>query len=149
MRRLPVWSALLVSTLTALGCASDREGMQRRLAERADDIARVQAKHDRLSERLDALEMQKAAPAVPAPAAGAPQAAAPAERVERPPLKVVKLEPTEELPLSRPKAPEIAPEERPDAPGDRPVIRLRGKGEPQGASRPSASVRVVDGEATR
>ncbi|MFO7179239.1 MAG: hypothetical protein DIU78_011120 [Pseudomonadota bacterium] len=146
MRRWPVCSALLVSAFATLGCASDREGLERRLAELADDIARLQAKNDRLSERLDALETQQSA-ATPAAPAATPAPAA--ERVERPPLKVVKLEPPEDLPLSRPKSPEVAPEERPDAPGDRPVIRLRGKGEPGNASRSTASVKVVEGEERR
>jgi hypothetical protein len=118
--------------LSALGCASDREAVEKRLAGLRDDITRVQTENDRLAERVDALE-NKAVPASVAPVASE-------NKLNRPPLKVVKLMPGEAMTASNdPDAPDIAPEERPDAPGTRPVIRLRGK--PEGRDEGRASVR--------
>lgn len=108
--------------LPLFGCASDREAVEKRLAGLRDDITRLQTENDRLGERVDALE-----------AKGATPAAAPAtsdNKLSRPPLKVVKLMPGEaELAGVEAESPDVAPDERADAPGARPMIRLRGKGE--------------------
>jgi hypothetical protein len=122
----------------ASACASDRDAIDRRLAGLSDDISRLQATNDRLMQRVDALELERStrrerAGATPAPA------------LEHAPLKVVKLEPASGAPAQSNTPPELAAAERPDAPGERPVIRLRGKADPKGEERaPAASVRVVE-----
>jgi hypothetical protein len=79
-------------------------------------------------------------------ASGKPPAAA----VEHAPLKVVKLEPAEGgIATLSARTPDVAPAERPDAPGERPVIRLRGRGDSKADSKggegpPRESVRVVE-----
>jgi hypothetical protein len=121
--RAAVFSTLVLLFSTA-GCASDRDAIDKRMAGLREDITRLQAENDRLGDRIDALEVKNSAPV--SKNAAAPGAAEP--KVERAPLKVVKL-----LPGDAPTgtadadAPELAADERPDAPGTRPVIRLRGK----------------------
>jgi hypothetical protein len=108
---------------TAAGCASDRDAIDKRMAALREDITRMQAENDRLGERVDALEAKGSS--APAKTAAAPEA-----KVERAPLKVVKLVPGDgPVPSGDAEAVELAADERPDAPGTRPVIRLRGKGE--------------------
>lgn len=113
---------LALVCLLVFGCSSDRDAIEKRLAGLRDDITRVQAENDRLSERVEALEVKQVTPAV----AHAPAASA---RSDRPALKVVKLVPGEDGGESLAAGPgvETSPEERPDAPGSRPVIRVRGK----------------------
>jgi hypothetical protein len=135
--RVALFCSLLLLLPTA-GCASDRDAIDKRMAGLRDDITRLQAENDHLGERVDALEVKGPAPAK--------AAATPAEpKVERAPLKVVKLVPGEgPAPSGDAEAPELAADERPDAPGTRPVIRLRGKGE-DGPTR-SSSKRQNAGE---
>lgn len=131
--------------LLATGCASDRDAIDRRLAGLSDDITRLQAVNDRLVQRVDALEIERAAKRQQL----SQPKASPA--VEHAPLKVVKLEPEGGVAGLGAPSPDVSPAERPDAPGERPVIRLRGGSSPKSDSRgdgsPSASVRVVDEEA--
>ena len=97
--------------------------MEKRLASLREDITRVQGENDRLSERVEALEVKQLAPA------SAQAAQSPSPRADRPALKVVKLVPDDAgdgSPSSVATA-EPSAEERPDAPGSRPVIRVRGK----------------------
>jgi hypothetical protein len=124
--------------LASFGCASDRDAIDKRMAGLREDITRLQAENDRLGERVDALEVKGSPPAAKSAAAsGAP-------KVERAALKVVKLVPGEAVASSDPEAAELAADERPDAPGTRPVIRLRGKSEEGGRS--SSSKRQNSGE---
>jgi hypothetical protein len=91
-------------------------------------------------QRMDAIEVERVPAREPSTA---PKAAAPA--VEHAPLKVVKLEPENGATALASPAREVSPAERPDAPGDRPVIRLRGKADTKPDERASsASVRVVE-----
>lgn len=127
--------------LAAAGCASDRDAIDRRLEGLSEDITRLQSTNDRLMQRLDQLEVERAS-------RREVQAPAPAAQPEHAPLKVVKLEPTSPTPVSSPNTP-VSPAELPDAPGDRPVIRLRGRSDGKLDSRsddksPAVSVRVVD-----
>lgn len=116
--------AALVAGLTA-GCGGgSRDAMEKRLAELREDITRLQNSQDRIAERMMAMEIQRqqdgARAAAPAPATSA-------RPVERPPLKVIRLEPGQP---GGPAAPtETAPVAEPedDDKGDRPVIKLRGK----------------------
>lgn len=119
--RAALFYSLLVLLPTA-GCASDRDAIDKRMAAMREDITHMQAENDRLGERVDALEAKNSAPAKTAPAAEA--------KVERAPLKVVKLVPGDgPAPTGEAEPTELAADERPDAPGTRPVIRLRGKAE--------------------
>jgi hypothetical protein len=111
----------------AFGCTSSHDGVEKHLASLRDDITRLQTDNDRLLERVDALEARQTRP-TPTPVPAAP----PGEKTStRSPLKVVKLFPGDAPPVTDdPTAPqELAADERPDAPGTRPVIRLRGKSE--------------------
>lgn len=124
--------------------------MEKRLGSLREDITRLQADNDRLGERIGRLEVTSSPPLVPA--TGAAQAAAdqPAAsaKLERPPLKVIRLVPLDASAVSA-SAPtgDVTADESPDAPGTRPVIRLRGKadsrdeggGGPAVARRSSAS----------
>ena len=115
-------AVLICSILVAAisGCSSDRDAMDKRLAGLRDDIARLQADNDRLSERVEALETHPA----PAPAP-AKQAAANADESHAP-LKVVKLVPNA-APAGDSNTGDVAADERVDAPGNRPVIRVYGR----------------------
>lgn len=126
--------------LASFGCASDRDAIDKRMAGLREDITRLQAENDRLGERVGALEVKGSAPAAKSGAAsGAP-------KVERAPLKVVKLVPGEgPVTSSDAAATELAADERPDAPGTRPVIRLRGS-KSEESVRSSSSKRQNAGE---
>jgi hypothetical protein len=113
----PVLLVLLCGCLGSFGCSSDHEAMEKRLASLRDDITHLQAENDRLNERVDGLESKSAV-------AEKPISAAPVARQEHPALRVVKLEPGDALALSEPA--DLPADERADAPGNRPVIRLRG-----------------------
>jgi hypothetical protein len=123
----------------ASACASDRNAIDKRLADLSDDIGRLQATNDRLLQRVDALEVERST------RRERPAATPAVSMAEHAPLKVVKLEPVSANAAQPPSSPDVSPAERPDAPGERPVIRLRGKADPKGDDRPpQASVRVVD-----
>lgn len=94
--------------------------MDKRLAGLRDDIARLQADNDRLSERVEALETH------PAPAPAPAKQAAAANDESHPPLKVVKLVPNA-APAGDSNTGDVAADERVDAPGNRPVIRVYGR----------------------
>ncbi len=100
------------------GCSSDRDAIEKRLSALGEDISRVQAENDRLGERVEALEVKGAAPA--------PKAANSEPRADQPPLRVIKLVPGGPESGADVDPSELTPEERPDAPGNRPVIRVRG-----------------------
>lgn len=102
------------------GCSTDRDAMDKRLAGLRDDIARLQADNDRLSERVDALETHPAPAPVPAKDTAA------SKEESRPPLKVVKLVPNA-APAGDSNSGDVAVDERVDAPGNRPVIRVYGR----------------------
>jgi hypothetical protein len=127
------------------GCASDRNTIDRRLAGLSDDISRLQATNDRLMQRVDALELERTQRRErPADAAPAPTV------VEHAPLRVVKVEPPRGTQTQDNIGREVAPEERPDAPGERPVIRVRGKADTKADERPpTASVRLVEEEGVK
>lgn len=106
------------------GCGSDRDAMDKRLNGLRDDIARLQADNDRLSERVEALETRPAPAAAPV---AEPSAAEPkADASVRPPLKVVKLVPNA-APAGDSTSGDVPADERVDAPGNRPVIRVYGR----------------------
>jgi outer membrane murein-binding lipoprotein Lpp len=125
----------------AAGCASDRDAIDRRLEGLSEDITRLQATNDRLLQRVDQLEVERAS-------RRDAKAPTPAPQLEHAPLKVVKLEP-ESTNAAAPPTGAMSPAELPDAPGDRPVIRLRGRSDGKADSKsddktPAVSVRVVD-----
>ncbi|HET9930431.1 MAG TPA: hypothetical protein VFQ35_07085 [Polyangiaceae bacterium] len=110
--------SILVAAIS--GCSTDRDAMDKRLAALRDDIARLQADNDRLGERVEALE------AHPAPAPAPAKESAATSEESRPPLKVVKLVPNAP-PAGDSNTGDVAADERVDAPGNRPVIRLYGR----------------------
>ena len=123
--RAAVFSTLVL-LFSSAGCASDRNAIDKRMAGLREDITRLQAENDRLGERVDALEVRNGAAAPKTPANSAPSA----PKVERAPLKVVKLLPGDAAGVAgEGDSGELAADDRPDAPGTRPVIRLRGKGD--------------------
>lgn len=146
-------SALLLCCWLLVGCSSDRDAMEKRLGSLREDITRLQADNDRLGERIGRLEVtstpatastagatQAAAGATQA-AAGAPSASA---ALERPPLKVIRLVPQDAAAVSPGVGTaEVTADESPDAPGTRPVIRLRGKADSreEGGSGPAVARR--------
>jgi outer membrane murein-binding lipoprotein Lpp len=73
------------------GCASDQDSVEKQLAKLHDDVTRLQAETDRMSERVDAMEVR-------ASAARRDERVAAAETttVSRPKLKVVRVEPDSE-----------------------------------------------------
>lgn len=90
-------------------CASDNEAMEKRISKLQEEVTRLQADLDRGSERLASLEERQSALASRAP--DARTEATEAKRVERPQLKVVRVEPGGESPAataSEPPAPDDA-----------------------------------------
>ncbi len=126
VRGLPIALLVLAAAAPTFGCANDHDAMEKRLAGLREDINRVQAENDRLTERVDAIEV-KNAPAAAATPATAAKAAKPAADAT-PVLKVVKLSPNSGgEPLGDGQTGDVAADDRVDAPGARPVIRLYGR----------------------
>ena len=112
------WGTLVALTLAllAVACGSGRDNLEKRLSSLQEDVTRLQNTNDRLSERLQAIEIQRMQ-AAPAATAEPKEADA---RVVHPPLKVVKVGPGAENP------PAEEPEEAPapaEENGPRPVIK--------------------------
>ncbi len=113
-------SLVLLSACSLWGCSSDHDAVEKRLSELRNDIQKLQTSNDALSDRLDSLETKVASSPTPAPGTNE-------KRVERPPPRVVKLVPGAEGEVAPDGTPgEVSPDERPDAPGQRPMIRVRG-----------------------
>ncbi len=112
--------ALLPLVLLATACGgSNREALEKKVANLTDEVTRVQNANDRLAERLQALEiagMQGRTAAPQAPAA----VEATEERVARPNLKVVKLAPGATTPQAEAELESAPPVEEG---GPRPVLR--------------------------
>ncbi|HTU61634.1 MAG TPA: hypothetical protein VMF89_24430 [Polyangiales bacterium] len=122
---LPCW--LLAA---AAGCSSDHDALEKRLNGLRDDISHLQADNDRLTERIDGLEAKGREPSK--------AANTPAEPA-RPNLRVVKLSPDNAVAQV---GSEVSPEDRPDAPGNRPVIRVRGQKEGRNSDEPRSAISV-------
>jgi hypothetical protein len=75
--------ALALAAFLVLGCSSGKQSLEQRLGALEQQVLALQNDNDRLSERLGSVEL-------PGPPARQEQ---PAESIERPPLKVVRLEP--------------------------------------------------------
>ncbi|MEZ4219855.1 MAG: hypothetical protein R3B13_02930 [Polyangiaceae bacterium] len=120
MRHSLTFLGLLAATgFLLLGCGSDHDKMEKHLKDMRDEITRLQNSQDRIGERLMALEMQQSAAAKTG--AKSKSDSAKTDRVERPPLKVIKLAPNgADSESGEPKEP--ADDEKP-----RPAIKLRGK----------------------
>ncbi|HVJ20239.1 MAG TPA: hypothetical protein VM686_32715 [Polyangiaceae bacterium] len=107
-----VYAALCAVSLGLFsGCASDSDAVEKRLSQLRDDIRKLQNDNDRVSERLEAVELRQARTAA---SQNAPKAAASAETVSRPRLKVLHLTPGDENPTatgagSEPTNPESGP----------------------------------------
>jgi hypothetical protein len=74
--------------LLALGCASEGQALEKRLAKLQEDVTRIQGENDRMTERLDAVELRQAT------AARQEERVATAEptTITRPKLKIVHVE---------------------------------------------------------
>jgi hypothetical protein len=141
VRSIPlVWPAL---ALALAGCAGKSQALEKRLADLEAQLTQVQNENDRLTERVGSLELQRATPPQPQAAASEEPAV-----IERPPLKVIRMEPqarATEQDAERqgtPAARDVEPQ-APDGPADpkRPVLRLRGNkgGFRQGSGQPPQS----------
>jgi hypothetical protein len=86
----------ILASLLLCACASDNEAMEKRISKLQEEVTRLQADLDRGTERLASLEERQTVMA--SRAAEAPAPAAEAKRVERPQLKVVRVEPGGESP---------------------------------------------------
>jgi hypothetical protein len=130
-------------TLLLAGCAGKSQAVEKRLADLEAQLTQVQNENDRLSERVGSLELQRAATPQPQPAASEEPSV-----IERPPLKVIRVEPQARATerdaerQSIPAAADVEPQP-PDGPADpkRPVLRLRGSkgGFRQGSGQPPQS----------
>jgi len=139
-----VFVALPALSVALAGCAGKSQALEKRLADLDTQLTQVQNENDRLAERVGSLELQRAA-------APAPQAAASDEPTvfERPPLKIIRVEPqaraATEQDAERQGTPAAAPDTsqspEPAADPKRPVLRLRGNkgGFRQGSGQPPRS----------
>jgi outer membrane murein-binding lipoprotein Lpp len=117
------------------GCAGESDALKARVKALSDEVLRLQNQHDRMEERLAAMESDRSAPTPTAPeaSAGTPS--------ERPPLRVVKLEPGQAA--SAPPVPGEAPEPPEDP--SRPVIKVDGSA--RGGKRAFEGVRPAQPDA--
>jgi len=116
--RLPAVPFLCALSALSAGCASDGEAVEKRLAKLQEEVTRIQSETDRMSERLDAVELRQAT----APSSADRVASAPQATMSRPKLKVVRVEPG-------PSEPNVeAPAAQPaDESGPRVIIQGEGK----------------------
>ncbi len=117
--------ALVAVAALLSGCGgSSKNAVEKRLGDLREEITRLQNSQDRLAERMMAMEIQRQQDTTRASAPAAPAAG---PRMERPPLKVIRLEPGQ--PAGAPAAPaaDEVPATEDDEKGQRPVIKLRGK----------------------
>ncbi|MEI9940737.1 MAG: hypothetical protein WDO69_26275 [Pseudomonadota bacterium] len=126
MRSLPLrfgWFPLLVAACCLGACGGGHDDLSKRLASVQADLTKLQSHSDRLEQRLEVLEMRKESAPPPArPVGEAPP------NPERPPLLVVKLEPSDagrEAPSDAPTA-ALRPEDSAADQSPRPMIRVYG-----------------------
>jgi outer membrane murein-binding lipoprotein Lpp len=124
---------VMFGALSLIGCASDQASIEKQLAKLHDDVTRLQAETDRMSERVEAMEIGAAAARRDERVAEADAAT-----VSRPKLKIVRVEPD-----SEPTA--AAASEADENDGERVVIQGKGKSlesrtlpAPRTASKPAA-----------
>lgn len=138
MRSRPIFvrTAALFAFACAMGCASEKDALDKRVATLQEELVAVQNANDRLAERLMALEIQQARggsgsgkKATRAEAEAEPEHEAEEDAVDRPPLKVVRLAPGSQTGGSA--AAQQAPENMEDD-ANRPVIRDLGSGRSAG-----------------
>jgi len=119
-------SALLAAA--CIGCGSGSDAAKKQLARLNEEVIRLQNDNDRLADRVAALELgaeTERARVEPAPLGP--------DVVERPPLKVIRVDPaspsrsTEPSPESGSTPSEAGSGEEGSPAGARPVIRMRGK----------------------
>jgi hypothetical protein len=118
----PTFSSVLCAVSLGLfsGCASDSDAVEKRLSQLRDDIRKLQNDNDRVSERLEAVELRQAHEVA---ARNAPKAPGPAaETVSRPRLKVLRLSPEGE------KVPADAATPEPAGQESAPRMILKGQG---------------------
>ncbi len=114
--RSGVIAATLLASLALVGCGgSDR--LKKEVSGLQMELTTLRGDQDRMEERVAALELG-------ASVAHEPTAASNADRVERPRLKVIHLQPDEQQDSTAPADP--APANSPDSTAPRPVIRGTG-----------------------
>jgi outer membrane murein-binding lipoprotein Lpp len=104
----------------AAGCASDKDHVEKQLSKLTDEVHHMQSETDRMAERLDAMEARQAS----APRASEERIASNAPTIVRPKLKVVRMEPGEEI--APDDASEAGAQPAPDDGGPRVLIRGEG-----------------------
>ena len=117
-------AAVLVSVVGAAGCSGERDALNKRVLALQEEVTLLQNSQDRLEERLAAIELRQSQMAE-GPAQTAPSAP---RTMERPRLKVIRVEPdsahappTQGSPTPRAPQPEDSESDTP-----RPVIRGTG-----------------------
>jgi outer membrane murein-binding lipoprotein Lpp len=141
MRNICLWLALILPVAASVaGCGSSKDSLEKKLASLQEDVTLLQNEHDRMAERMQALEI-KALQAAPQRAAKA-ESEEPA-RVVRPPLRVVRVTPGSENAdaATDGENAEIAP--APESTAKRPLIKEYGK--PPPPAKASPAVRAVSG----
>jgi len=101
------------------GCASDSDAVEKRLSQLREDIRKLQNDNDRVSERLEAVELRQAQLAA---SQNAPAPGKEAETVSRPRLKVLHLTPGDETPTAE------GADSAPSAQDSGPRMILKGQG---------------------
>ena len=120
------------------GCASDSDAVEKRLSELREDIRKLQNDNDRVSERLEAVELRQAQEVAAHNAPKAP--AGNPETVSRPRLKVLHLTPGDENPPAQGTAGEPAGQDQ------SPPMILKGQGKELELRQGGSSQRVVPQE---
>jgi hypothetical protein len=103
----------------AAGCSSEKDGVEKQLSKLQDQLRHLQSETDRMGERLDAVESRQATASRPAEE----RVANNGSTLERPKLKVVRMEPGDEA------AADDAPETGAPPPEDDTAPRLVIQGE--------------------
>jgi len=120
------------------GCASDSDAVEKRLSQLREDIRKLQNDNDRVSERLEAVELRQAQAVAANNAPKAPSTGA--ETVSRPRLKVLHLTPDDEKPPTEGAAGEPAGQD------SAPPMILKGQGKELELRQGGSSQRVVPQE---
>ena len=143
-RSVSLASLVISIAIGCVGCAHGASAEERQLAKLSDDIARVQADHDRFEQRIDKLEIDRVddRPVTHAPAPPARSGATPMATPHD--LRVVHLGPGNDDGGAGDPAPGTAPREAPPSPPSPEASVLNG--EDPNDTTPRPSIRVQGGQ---